>query len=81
MAVKVPLMGADALALAILEAIGLPEQFPARRVIVDCEAGSLATVYIESFASDKLLDLDWARGLRGAHIQILDKGEAKVGED
>jgi len=67
------LMEADALGLAILEAIGLPEQFPARRVIVDCEAGSLAVVYIESFASDKLLDLDWAKGLRGAEIKVLDK--------
>ena len=67
------LMGADALGLAILEAIGLPEKFPARRVIVDCEVGSLVTVYIESFASDKLLDLDWAKGLRGAEIKVLDK--------
>ena len=73
MAREIPLTDADALALAILEAIGLPEQFPARRVIVDCEAGSLAMVYIESFASDKLLDLDWAKGLRGAEIKVLDK--------
>ena len=68
-----PLMAADVLGLAILEAIGLPEQFPVRRIIVDCEAGSIVTVYIESFASDKLLDLDWAKGLRGAEITILEK--------
>ena len=73
MAREMPLTDADALGLAIMEAIGLPELFPVRRIIVDCEAGSLAMVYLESFASDKLLDLDWAKGLRGAEIKILDK--------
>ena len=72
---------ADTLGQVLLQALGLSEQYPARRIIVDCEAGSVVMVYIECFASNEILDVSWAENLRGAQIQILDKGEAKVDED
>ena len=74
------LMAGDDLGMAILEAIDL-KGFPARRIIVDCETGNAAMVYIEAFVSDKMLKLDWAEGLRGAEVKIVDKeGEDGTGK-
>ena len=45
------------------------------RVIVDCKAGELPLVYVETYATDKMLDLDWGKGLKGAAIEVLDATE------
>jgi hypothetical protein len=66
------LCSGEKLGLAILEVLGL-EGFPARRVIIDCGVRNAAMVYIEAFANDKILKLDWVEGLEGAEIKILAK--------
>lgn len=63
----------EVLGRAILQALGLTELLPVRRIILDCSVDSLVMVYIEGFASEKILELDWAKGLEAAEIKIVDK--------
>lgn len=54
---------------AICEALGL-DPWLVRRVIIDINAddpGPLP-VYVEMYGTDKLLEVDWAAGLKGAEI-------------
>ena len=60
----------DTLGTAIAEALGVDG---VHRLIVDCQACCVPMVYVEMYAGDKMLDLDWAKGLRGAEVKILDK--------
>ena len=62
----------DRLGLAIAETLGIDGR-TLYRLIVDCRAGCFPTVYIEMYGSDQMLDLDWAKGLKGAEVKILDK--------
>ena len=61
----------DTLGELICQAIGInPDQV--RRVIVDCEAENLIMVYVEMYGGKALLDIDWAKGLKGAQVQVLE---------
>ena len=65
-------VGRDKLGMAIVNALGMDHR-EVRRVIIDCDAGALSMVYVEAYASEKMLDLDWSKGLEGAEITILEK--------
>ena len=69
--VRQPILSED-LAEGICKALGIDPR-EVWRVIIDCKRDRLAMVYVEVMGSDQLLDLDWARGLSGADIRILDK--------
>ena len=66
------LVHSDKLGMAICDALDMDWQ-RISRVIIDCQAGSVAMVYLETYASGKTLDLDWSKGLKGAEITILEK--------
>jgi hypothetical protein len=58
--------------LQLCEALGLdPGQ--TGRIIVDVPPTGAIKVYVEMYASEKVLDLDWSKGLQGAEITVLDK--------
>lgn len=70
--VATPVVRSDKLGMAICNALGI-DHLGARRIIIDCQAGCLAMAYIETYASEKMLDLNWSKGLEGAKIEILEK--------
>jgi len=43
-----------------------------RRIIIDVQHDCAVYVYAEMFASRKVLDLDWDKGLGGAKVSIID---------
>jgi len=66
----------DDLGMAIQKALGL-DDLAVRRIIVDCEATRWPMVYVELFGSTEMLQVDWAKGLVGAAIEVLDKQHAR----
>lgn len=66
----------------IAEALGY-DPHTIYRIIVDCRSnGDAAKVYIETYATEQMLDLDWSRGLEGASIEVLDATEEhKAGKE
>jgi hypothetical protein len=60
------------LGVKVCEALDLPVD-QVRRVIIDIPASGAVLVYVELFASESILDLDWNKGLQGAQVTILDK--------
>lgn len=43
-----------------------------RRIIIDVQHNCAVVVYAEMFASRKILDLDWDKGLGGAKVSVID---------
>ena len=74
MAIEMP--APDGLGVAIAEVLGIDTK-TVHRLIVDCQACQFPMVYIEMHGSEEVLDLDWAKGLKGAEIKILDKPPEK----
>ena len=73
--IKVP----DRLGLAILEALGI-DKFLVRRLIVDCQAGCLPTVYIESIDDDAMYDINWGLLLQDAEVKFVKDLVSKKGD-
>ena len=68
------------LAKAIARAAGVDPN-GVYRIILDCCAdGSAAKLYVETYASTEMLELDWSKGLHGAAIEILEADEAHIEE-
>jgi len=65
------------LGMILCEALELDPNL-VRRIIVDVKysAGELVCVYVEMYGSDKLLEIDWAEGLKGAQIKEVGKCES-----
>ena len=63
------------LAEVLCKALEIDER-KVRRIIIDCDATrpDPAVVYIEMWASNKILELDWSTHLEGAKIEILGRG-------
>jgi len=55
----------------LCEALGLPVQ-QTRRIIIDVQYDCTVSVYAEMYGSQKILDLDWDKGLAGAKVSIID---------
>ena len=54
-------------------ALGLNPDY-VKRVVLDVNAGHLVMVYVEMYASYKMLDIDWGM-LGNVEIKILDKAD------
>jgi len=55
----------------LCEALGLSGAYVRRMVIDTGNPGDAITIYTESFASDKLLQVDWS-ALKGLDIEVID---------
>lgn len=60
----------------ICEALGL-EANTVKQIIIDIDSDAPIRVYVEMYATDWILDLDWAKGLKGAEVTVLDKAEER----
>jgi len=56
----------------ICEAIGVDVSM-ARRLVIEINTDLAVVVYVEQYGSTDLVGVDWAEGLAGATIEVLDK--------
>lgn len=62
--------GPDRLGVMIAEALGIEHRL-VRRLIVDCQACQLPTVYIEAYGDEAVYDINWALLLEGAEVKFV----------
>lgn len=59
------------LAEQLCKALDLPAG-QTRRIIIDVQYDCAGMVYVEMLGSQKILDLDWGKGLSGAKVSVID---------
>lgn len=69
-----PLYAGEFLEL-LSKTLGLPPLL--RHVVIDVEYGKFPIIYIETFADERLLNIDWAGHLKGTEIKIVRASEQK----
>lgn len=58
-------------------ALGLDANEVSRIILdVNINAAQLVMVYVEMYGTNKLLEIEWAAGLEGAEIRVVDKCES-----
>jgi hypothetical protein len=56
----------------LCEALGVPYEMT-RRIVLDVGTDCAITAYIEMYASEQVVDLEWEKGLHGMEVCVLSK--------
>lgn len=69
------------LAKMIRTALGLSDDLPTRRIIVDVALDDAVTVYVEGFGTQDLESVDWSAGLAASNVMVVQVPGKFVGKD